>query len=167
MTYNKRHNRGFYTAIKGITVYVVIFAVVLFLRNSRVSPRKNFHLKYMDIYSNENITKIVKLNHREFPHLVQNRENICTRNIWRIEYHRLAWHGTVGYMIHHWNLMNGYWMFWIDSLSFVVSNEPFLWFLMGGFSVILLHFPPFCHRKPFVFVDVLNKEYYRFVSKDD
>ena len=32
----------------------------------------------MAIYSNENITKIVKLSHQEFPHLVQNRENICT-----------------------------------------------------------------------------------------
>ena len=29
----------------------------------------------MSIYSNENISKIVKLSPREFPHLVQNREN--------------------------------------------------------------------------------------------
>ena len=32
----------------------------------------------MAIYSNENITKIVKLSHREFPHLVRNRKNIIT-----------------------------------------------------------------------------------------
>ena len=38
----------------------------------------------MAIYSNENITKITKLSHREFPHLVQNRENIRTR----IQYHK-------------------------------------------------------------------------------
>ena len=40
----------------------------------------------MAIYGNENITKFAKLNHREFTHLVQNRENICTRNIWHIQY---------------------------------------------------------------------------------
>ena len=67
------------------TVYMVIFAVVLFWRISRVSPRKNFYFN-MAIHSNENITKITKLSHREFPHLVQNRENICKRIIWRIQY---------------------------------------------------------------------------------
>ena len=45
-----------------------------------------FPLQYMAIYSNEIITKIAKLSHCEFPHLVQNRKNICTRNIWRIQY---------------------------------------------------------------------------------
>ena len=48
------------------------------------SSRK-FPFEYMAIYSKE-ITKIVKLSHQEFPHLVQNRENICTQNIWRIQY---------------------------------------------------------------------------------
>ena len=52
------------------TVYVVIFGVVLFSRNSRVCPCKNFHFN-ISIYSNENITKIVKLSPRKFPHLVQ------------------------------------------------------------------------------------------------
>ena len=33
----------------------------------------------MAIYSKENIPKTAKLSHHEFPHLVQNRENICTR----------------------------------------------------------------------------------------
>ena len=55
---------------------VVIFAVVLFSRISRVSPRENFHFNIWLFKSNENITKIVKLSHREFPHLVQQRENI-------------------------------------------------------------------------------------------
>ena len=57
----------------------------LFLRISRVSPLENFHFNIMailPIYSDENFTKIMKLSHHEFPHLVQNRENISTRNIW-------------------------------------------------------------------------------------
>ena len=33
----------------------------------------------MAIYSNENITKITKLSHREFPHFAQNRENIYAK----------------------------------------------------------------------------------------
>ena len=40
----------------------------------------------MAIYIDENITKIVKLSHRGFPHLVQNRKSICTRNIWCMQY---------------------------------------------------------------------------------
>ena len=60
------------------TVYVVIFAVVLFSRISRVGPRENFHFRY-GYYGN--ITKITKLSHQEFPYLVQHLENICTRNI--------------------------------------------------------------------------------------
>ena len=36
-------------------------------------------------FSNENVTKIAKLSHWEFPHLVQNHENICMRNIWHIQ----------------------------------------------------------------------------------
>ena len=48
---------------------------------------QRFPLQYTAIYSNENIPKTVKLSHREFPHLhvCQNCENICTRNIWRIQ----------------------------------------------------------------------------------
>ena len=42
----------------------------------------------MAIYSNENMTKM-KLSHLEYPHLVQNRENICTRNICCIQYKRI------------------------------------------------------------------------------
>ena len=50
-------------------------------------PLENFKLpQYMAIYSNKNITKIVRLSHREFAHLVQNCENICTRKICRIQY---------------------------------------------------------------------------------
>ena len=40
---------------------------------------------YMAIYNNENILKIANLSLREFPNLVQNRENICTRKLWRIQ----------------------------------------------------------------------------------
>ena len=72
------------------TVYVVIFAVVLSSQISRVSPsRENFSFKaWLFIHSLKNITKIVKLSPPEFAHLhvVQNCENICTRNIWRIQY---------------------------------------------------------------------------------
>ena len=40
----------------------------------------------MAMYSNENIPKTAKLSPHELPHLVQNRENICTRKIWSIQY---------------------------------------------------------------------------------
>ena len=40
----------------------------------------------MAIYRNGIITKIVKLSHYEFPHLVQNRENISMQNMWCIEH---------------------------------------------------------------------------------
>ena len=40
----------------------------------------------MSIHSDENIREIVKLSRREFPHLVQNRENICTQKLCRIQY---------------------------------------------------------------------------------
>ena len=50
------------------------------------SSRK-FPLKYMASYIiNKNITNITKLSHHEFPHLVQNCENICLPNIWRIQH---------------------------------------------------------------------------------
>ena len=62
-------------------IYMVIFAVVLFLRISRVSPRENFTFN-MAIYNNENITKIAKLSHRKFARLVQHRKNICTQNVY-------------------------------------------------------------------------------------
>ena len=51
------------------TVYVVIFAVVLFIAN--FASRSSQKFQYIAIYSNENITK------NKFSHLVQNRENIC------------------------------------------------------------------------------------------
>ena len=65
---------------------MVIFAVVLFSQISRVRPRENFPLQFMSYYCNENISKITKLSPRDFPHLVQNRENICTRKLWHIQY---------------------------------------------------------------------------------
>ena len=68
------------------TVYVVIFAVVLFFTNFASQTARKFPLQFMSIYSNENIRTITKLTPREFPHLVQNHENICTRKLWRIQY---------------------------------------------------------------------------------
>ena len=65
---------------------VVIFAVVLSLANFARQSSRKCPLQYMAIYSYENITKIAKSRHREYPHLVQNHENICTQNIWRIWY---------------------------------------------------------------------------------
>ena len=43
------------------TVYVVIFAMVLFSQISRVRSSRKFPLQFMSIYSNENIRNIVKL----------------------------------------------------------------------------------------------------------
>ena len=77
------------------TVYVVIFTVVLFSRNSWVVLAKISTSIYTAIYSNVNITKITNLSHREFPHLVQNRKSICTQNIWPIQ------HFTYWYRILH------------------------------------------------------------------
>ena len=53
------------------TVRGEIFAVVLFSRISRVKPSRKFPLQFMSIYSNDNISKIVKLTPRELPHLAK------------------------------------------------------------------------------------------------
>ena len=53
------------------TVRAEIFAVVLFLRISRVKPSRKFPLQFMSIYSNDNISKIAKLTTRELPHLAK------------------------------------------------------------------------------------------------
>ena len=58
---------------------LLFFARVLFSRISRVKPSRKIPLLFMFIYSNDNISKIAKLTPRELPHLVQNRENNCTR----------------------------------------------------------------------------------------
>ena len=42
--------------------------------------------KVTPIYGNESISNIVKLSPREFPHLVQNRKDICMQKLWRIQY---------------------------------------------------------------------------------
>ena len=54
----------------------------------RVRTLRKFPLQFMSIYSNQNIRKIMKLSPHEFPHLVQNRENICTQKLWHIQYFR-------------------------------------------------------------------------------
>ena len=67
-----------------------IFIKLLFLRGfyfhefCKSEPHKNFHF---NIVLNENISKIAKLSPREFPHLVQNRENNCMRKYWCIHVH--------------------------------------------------------------------------------
>ena len=54
-----------------VTVRAEIFAVVLFSRISRVTPSRKFPLQFMSIYSNDNISKIVKLTSHELPHLAK------------------------------------------------------------------------------------------------
>ena len=54
------------------TVRAEIFAVVLFLRISRVKPSRKFPLQFMSIYSNDNISKI---NTSRITAPGQNREN--------------------------------------------------------------------------------------------
>ena len=63
----------FYHIFEGLcnTVRGKIFAVVLFSRISRVKPSRKFPLKFMSIYSNDNISKIAKLTTRELPHLAK------------------------------------------------------------------------------------------------
>ena len=53
------------------TVRAEIFTVVLFSRILRVKPLRKFPLQFMSIYSNDNISKIVKLTPRELPHLAK------------------------------------------------------------------------------------------------
>ena len=53
-------------------------------------PRENFHFNLCLFIVLKTFSKIAKLSPREFPHLVQNRENICTWKLWRIQYKRGA-----------------------------------------------------------------------------
>ena len=62
---------------KSILYYMVIFAVVLFSRISRVRPSQNFHFNFMSLY-------IAKLRPHKFPHLLQNHENISAQKLWHI-----------------------------------------------------------------------------------
>ena len=58
---------------------MILFVVVLFreFREFRESVLANISTSiYIPIYSNENITKIAKWSHCEFPHLVQNHAKI-------------------------------------------------------------------------------------------
>ena len=61
-------------------LFTWLFSWGFYFREFRKSePRENFPFQFMSIYSNENIRKITKLSPREFPHLVQNRENIYAK----------------------------------------------------------------------------------------
>ena len=62
---------SFHCNLQTYTVRAEIFAVVLFSRISRVEPSRKFPLQFMSIYSNDNISKIVKLTPRELPHLAK------------------------------------------------------------------------------------------------
>ena len=70
-------------------LYKLLFSRGFYFRefHARVRTVRKFPLHFMSIYSNENISKIVKLSPREFPHLVQNHDNICSRKLWHIQYH--------------------------------------------------------------------------------
>ena len=59
--------------------YILLYYKLLFSQISRARPSPKFPLQFMSIYSNDNIRKIAKLTTRELPHLVQKRENNCTR----------------------------------------------------------------------------------------
>ena len=82
------------------TVQADIFAVVLFSRISRVKPSRKFPLQFMSIYSNDNISKIVKLTPRELPHLAKTakitvRENngvYSTHCTYCLHVVAIAWH---------------------------------------------------------------------------
>ena len=58
-------------------LYTWLFSQGFYFHEFRESILTKIPLQYMAIFSNENITKITKLNPREFLNLVQNRENIC------------------------------------------------------------------------------------------
>ena len=66
-------------------IYKLLFSRGFYCCKFRKSePRENFNFNScLFIVMKTLISKIVKLSHREFPHLVQNRENICTRKNWR------------------------------------------------------------------------------------
>ena len=73
-----------YVPWHGCCNIITVFKL-LFLWISRVGTSRKFLLQILSIYSNDN-SKIVTLSPREFPHLVQNRENICMRKLWHIQY---------------------------------------------------------------------------------
>ena len=60
--------------------------VVLFLQIFASQSQQKFPLQYTAIYSNENITKITKLSHHEYPHLVQNGKSIYMKYMVIIQY---------------------------------------------------------------------------------
>ena len=55
------------------------------------SQSRRFQLQYMAIYSNENITKISKIKPSWICPPSPNPKISCTRNIWRIQYHIIAY----------------------------------------------------------------------------
>ena len=61
-----------------LVLYKLLFSRGFYFREFREpDPRENFH--FNSCLFNYNIRKIAKLTTRELPHLVQKRENNCTR----------------------------------------------------------------------------------------
>ena len=82
-----RENNGVYSIHfqSDITLlYTWLFPRWFYFREFREPDLTTFPLQFMSIYNNENIRKIVKLSPHEFPCLVQNCKNICTRKLWHV-----------------------------------------------------------------------------------
>ena len=62
-----------------------LFLRWFYFREFRESELVKISIFNLCLSINEN-RKITKLSPREFPHLLQNRENICTQKLWRIQY---------------------------------------------------------------------------------
>ena len=71
-------------------------------------------------------------------------------------HHRLK--PVLGYIFHHWNWMNSYWMFWIGCLSWIFSVSRFCDFWKITFCNFTTFFS-ILTLAIFFSSDVLNKEY--------
>ena len=99
------------------TVRAEIFAVVLFSRISRVKPSRKFPLQFMSIYSNDNISKIMKLIPRELPHLAKTakitvRENngvYSNANTYSTTLVMQGYNNQFPHHVHFCSMCNSYW----------------------------------------------------------
>ena len=70
-----------------IVLYTWLFSQWFYFRKFRESdPRENFHFNWCLFIITKISEKITKLTPCEFLHLVQNRENVCTKKLWHIRY---------------------------------------------------------------------------------
>ena len=66
--------------LSGIKLYKLLFSRGFYFREFREShPRENFHLNLCLLIAMKTSEKLQKLTPHELQHLVQNRENNCTR----------------------------------------------------------------------------------------